>query len=55
MLDYQTFETRVEATAAIADYVDAFYNVHRQNSSIGHVSPIEFEMRLSMQQNYVAA
>jgi PPOX class probable F420-dependent enzyme len=29
MLDHETFETRAEATAAIADYVDAFHNVHR--------------------------
>jgi transposase InsO family protein len=55
MLDEQTFETRAEATAAIADYIDAFYNVHRLHSSIGYVSPIEFEMRLSMQTNQVAA
>jgi transposase InsO family protein len=55
MLDHQTFETRAETTAAIADYVDAFYNVHRLHSSIGYVSPIEFEMRLSMQTNQAAA
>jgi putative transposase len=55
MLDHQVFETRAEATAAIADYVDAFYNVHRLHSSIGYVSPIEFEMRLSMQTNQTAA
>ncbi len=48
MLDHQTFETRAEATAAIADYVDGFYNVHRLHSSIGYVSPIEFELKLSM-------
>jgi transposase InsO family protein len=55
MLDHETFETRAEATSAIADYVDAFYNVHRLHSSIGYVSPIEFEMTLSMQSNQVAA
>jgi transposase InsO family protein len=55
MLDHQTFETRAEATAAIADYIDAFYNVHRLHSSIGNVSPIEFEMRLSMQASQTAA
>lgn len=46
MLDHEDFETRAEATAAIADYVDGFYNVHRLHSSIGYVSPIEFELRL---------
>ena len=55
MIDDQTFETREEATAAIADYIDAFYNVQRLHSSIGYVSPVEFEMRLSVQSNHVAA
>lgn len=44
-LDHQTFETRAEATAAIADYVDDFYNVSRLHSSIGYVSPIQFELQ----------
>jgi putative transposase len=48
MLDHETFETRAEATAAIADYVDGFYNVNRLHSSIGYLSPIEFELRLSL-------
>jgi putative transposase len=48
MLDHEEFETRAEATAAIADYVDGFYNVHRLHSSIGFVSPIEFELRLRL-------
>jgi putative transposase len=48
MLDHETFETRAEATAAIAEYIDGFYNVHRLHSSIGYVSPIEFELRLNL-------
>lgn len=48
MLDHLTFETRAEATAAIADYVDAFYNVCRLHSSIGYISPIEFELKLNL-------
>jgi len=46
MVDHQDFQTRAEATAAIADYIDAFYNVERMHSSIGYVSPIEFELKL---------
>ena len=46
MIDHQNFETRAEATAAIADYIDAFYNVKRLHSSIGYMSPIEFELKL---------
>jgi len=29
LLDHESFETCAEATAAIADYVDGSYNVHR--------------------------
>jgi putative transposase len=46
MIDQRDFPTRAEATAAIADYIDAFYNVIRMHSTIGYVSPIEFELRL---------
>jgi putative transposase len=46
MLDERDFETRAEANAAIGEYIDAFYNVSRLHSTIGYVSPIEFELRL---------
>jgi putative transposase len=46
MLDECDFETRAEASAAIAEYIDAFYNVSRLHSTIGYVSPIEFELKL---------
>jgi len=46
MIDHETFETRAEAIAAIADYIDNFYNVIRMHSSIDYMSPIEFELRL---------
>jgi putative transposase len=46
MIDHEDFQTRAEATAAIADYIDAFYNVKRMHSTIGYVSPIEFELKL---------
>jgi putative transposase len=46
MVDHEDFQTRAEATAAIADYIDAFYNVTRMHSTIGYVSPIEFELKL---------
>jgi transposase InsO family protein len=46
MIDERDFETRAEAHAAIGDYIDAFYNVTRMHSTIGYVSPIEFELKL---------
>jgi putative transposase len=46
MIDERDFETRAEANVAIGDYIDAFYNVSRLHSTIGYVSPIEFELKL---------
>jgi transposase InsO family protein len=46
MIDDQEFETLAEASVAISDYIDAFYNVSRLHSTIGYVSPIEFELML---------
>jgi len=50
MIDHEDFQTRAEATAAIADYIDGFYNVTRMHSTIGYVSPIEFELKLQSRQ-----
>jgi len=33
------------ATAAIAEYVDTFYNTIRRHSHLGYLSPIAFELR----------
>ena len=44
MIDHEQYETRAEAAAAIGDYIDAFYNTRRRHSSIGCVSPVEFEL-----------
>jgi transposase InsO family protein len=44
MIDHEDYESRAEAVAAIALYIDGFYNPVRRHSSIGWVSPIEFEM-----------
>ena len=45
MIDHVTFATRRAAFVAIADYIDNFYNPIRRHSSIGYVSPIEFELK----------
>ena len=39
------FRTRNEARLAIFDFVEAFYNRERLHSSIGQLSPVEFERR----------
>jgi putative transposase len=49
--DADRFETRSQATAAIRDYIDRFYNVQRRHSTIGYKSPIEFELMNRMREN----
>jgi putative transposase len=44
-LDHEKYETRGQAHAAIDDYIEHFYNTLRRHSTIGYVSPVEFEMR----------
>ena len=45
LLDHQHYATRRAAVASIADYIDGFYNPVRRHSSIGYVSPMEFELK----------
>ncbi len=37
------FATRAEARAAIFEYIEVFYNRQRRHSSLGYVSPAEYE------------
>jgi transposase InsO family protein len=37
------FATRAEARAVIVEYVEVFYNTRRRHSSLGYVSPAEYE------------
>ena len=37
------YRTRNQARADVFDYVERFYNVRRRHSTIGYVSPAEFE------------
>jgi len=45
LLCRQSFATRAEARTAIFDYLECFYNPLRRHSSLGQVSPAEFERR----------
>ena len=42
------FQTRREASQAIFDYVEVFYNRQRSHSHLGYLSPVEFEQRAEM-------
>jgi transposase InsO family protein len=44
----RTFSSYADALATVAEYVDNFYNPERLHSTIGYVSPVEFELRFAL-------
>ena len=45
LLDRQRWKTRVELANALFEYLGIFHNRQRRHSSLGMVSPIEYEIR----------
>ena len=45
LIHRRCFETRAEAKLAIFEYIEVFYNRTRRHTSIGNVSPAEFELQ----------
>ncbi|WP_348636988.1 DDE-type integrase/transposase/recombinase (plasmid) [Mycobacterium europaeum] len=43
LLNTRKWATTIELAAAMADYIDNFYNVERRHSYLGNISPTEFE------------
>jgi transposase InsO family protein len=41
----EIFATRGEAKMELFDYIEVFYNQRRRHSTIGQISPAEFERR----------
>lgn len=41
------FRNQREAGLAVFDFIEGWYNPHRRHTSIGNISPIEFERRMS--------
>lgn len=39
----KTYRTRAQAKADVFDYIECFYNPKRRHSTLGYISPIEFE------------
>ena len=42
------YRTRDEARADVFDYIERFYNTTRRHSTIGYLSPVEFERKLGL-------
>jgi putative transposase len=43
LLERCTFRTKAEAEAAVFQFLEGWYNTHRLHSSLGYVSPIDYE------------
>jgi putative transposase len=41
----KVYRTRDDAGADVFDYIERFYNSRRRPSTLGYVSPVEFEER----------
>ena len=50
LLDRYRFKTQTEARRAVFEFIEGFYNTRRRHSSIGYLSPIDYE-----RQHYAAA
>jgi putative transposase len=46
LLTTADFHAHTEATRAIADFIDHWYNLERRHSTLGHVSPLVYEQHL---------
>ena len=44
----RTYRTRDQAKADVFDYIERFYNPRRRHSTIGYLSPMEFERQGSL-------
>ena len=44
-VDRKVYRSRAEAKADVFDYIERFYNPRRRHSTLGYISPIEFERR----------
>jgi putative transposase len=43
LLDRRPFTTQPEARSAVFEFIEGFYNPRRRHSSLGYLSPVEFE------------
>ena len=44
----KTYWTRDEARADVFDYIERFYNPKRRHSTIGYLSPMEFQSQVGL-------
>ena len=44
----KTYRTRDQAKADVFDYIERFYNPRRRHSTLGYLSPMEFERQAEL-------
>ena len=42
----KVYRTRDQARADVFDYIERFYNPRRRHSTLGYLSPMEFEKKM---------
>lgn len=47
-IDKKIYRTRDDAKADVFDYIESSYNTIRRHSTIGYVSPVEFERQVGL-------
>ena len=47
-VDLRVYRSRAEAKADVFDYIERFFNPRRRHSTLGYISPIEFERRAGL-------
>jgi len=45
---FERYRTRAQARQSIFEYIEVFYNRNRRHSSLGYLSPLEFENRMAL-------
>ena len=53
LLNRRRFRSQAEARLAVFEWIEGWYNPHRRHSSIGYLSPINYERRLGAQQTEI--
>ncbi len=43
LMNTKTWRTRAELASAIFSYIEVFHNQERRHSSLGYLTPVEFE------------
>ncbi len=47
LLVFRRFKNQREAALAVFEFIEGWYNLHRRHTSIGNISPAEYERRMS--------